>query len=349
MPHDSPPPTIEELARLAGISPESASRVVAFSPLAGKDARARVAQALAGLGQMPPPLPRRSVPARAPLLAVLHDGAQPALLAEALVALEPAIAGHGLALLVHRIDASSRNLSRGFVEFLEARRPAAALILPPLSAIDDLAGLCWEYGCAHVRLGASVLDHPQALVASTDRRGMAEVVSQLVALGHRRIAALVGPDGDAIAQERELGYLDAMAEHGLDRGPALVAQGDWSFASGEAAARLLLQVSPCPTAIAAANDEMAAGALNAARALGIAVPEALSITGFGDTPLAAQLWPPLSGVRVPLADMLRTAAAKLLDPEGAAGLPWSFATCLVPRGTTAPPPAAQPALRVQSG
>ena len=349
MPPESPLPTIEDVARLAGLSPESASRVVAFSPLAGKDARAKVTQALAELGHMPAPLPRRSVPARAPLLVVLHDGGDYALLGEVLGALEPAIAGHGLALQVERIDPGARNLERAFIEFLETRRPAAALILPPLSSLDELAGLCWEYGCTHVRLGASALDHGHALVASTDRRGMAEVVSQLVALGHRRIAALTGPDGDATAQERELGYLDAMAEHGLDRGPALIAQGDWSFASGMEAARLLLQVSPCPTAIAAANDEMAAGALHAARAMGVPVPEALSITGFGDTPLAARLWPPLSTVRVPLAEVVRIAAAKLLDPEEAARLPWSLATCLVPRGTTAPPPAAQSALRVQSG
>ena len=345
-----PLPTIEDVARLAGVSVETASRVVSFSPLAGKDARAKVERAVGELGHVPAPLVKPRPANAAPLVAVVHafsavdagDGSaghgEAALLGEVLLALDAALAGTGLEPLLHRVDVASRNLTRDFSDFLELRRPAGVLLLPPVAEHDDLAGLCWEHGCRHVRIASAMADHPENLVASADRHAAAQAVHALAALGHSRIAAIAGPDGDRCAQERELGYLDALADIGLDRGPALVTAGDWSFASGREAARLLLQVSPRPTAILAMNDEMAAGALHAAHELKLAVPGALSLVGFGDTPLASRVWPPLASVRVPLAEMVRTAALKLVQPEMAARLPFEFVPELVLRGSAGPAP-----------
>jgi LacI family transcriptional regulator len=115
-------------------------------------------------------------------------------------------------------------------------------------------------------MGATALDEPARLVAANDREAAAAAVGYLIALGHRRIGVVGGPDEAGPAQERELGYLDAMADHDLDRGPALIANGDFSLESGVSAGNLLLEVSPRPTAIFAATDGMAAGVLHAARA-----------------------------------------------------------------------------------
>ena len=176
---------------------------------------------------------------------------------------------------------------------------------------------------------------PANLVASDDRTAMANVVIRLAKLGHERIGLVAGPEDDAAARERELGYLDAMADLELDRGPALIGSGDYSFASGLAAGRLLLQVSPRPTAIVAAGDSMAAGVLHAAREKNIPVPDALSIVGFGDTPLAPQLWPTLTTVRLPALEMAYAGALKLIRPDTAANLPVVFAAELVERASSA--------------
>jgi DNA-binding LacI/PurR family transcriptional regulator len=128
--------------------------------------------------------------------------------------------------------------------------------------------------------------------AAGARQATADATGWLLALGHRRIAFISGPDDQTA--EHEQGYLDAMQIHGIE----LVMAGDMTLASGRDAAHVLLQLSPRPTAILAASDAMAAGVLQIALALGIAVPGALSVVGFGDSPLAECLSPPLTSVRI---------------------------------------------------
>lgn len=134
--------------------------------------------------------------------------------------------------------------------------------------------------------------------AENARTAVANAVGWLVAHGHTRIAFLAGPEDDAPSRARELGYLDALADHGLDRGPSLIAGCDGSLASAHAAASLLLEVSPRPSAIVCATDLIAAAARQAAGALDIPVPERLSLIGCDDTPLAEALWPPLASLRI---------------------------------------------------
>lgn len=335
-------PTIEDVARLADLTVEAASRVVGFSPFAGKDARTRVQQAIVELGHIPPPQPKPPVARQEPWIVLVHGpdaGQGDGGLRDAVIAaMAEVLSGTGFDLALHRVDPGSRRMAQKFSDFLEQRKPSGVLLLPPVSEHDDLAGLCWEFGCPHVRMASAGIDHAASLVFANERQAAADAVHRLASLGHVRIALIGGPEGDHSAQERELGYLDALADLGLDRGPSLVATGDGSFASGHEAGRLLLEVSPRPTAILAVTDEMAAGALHAAHEAKLAVPGALSIAGFADSPLARMVWPPLSSVRLPLADMARSAVQKLLQPEVAEQLPSEYATELVERSTTGPAP-----------
>jgi LacI family transcriptional regulator len=220
--------------------------------------------------------------------------------------------------------------------FLETQRPAGVLLLPGVAEFDSIVRACNDIGCTPIRLGTTALDETAQTIVSNDREAAAGAVGYLIALGHRRIGLIAGPEDGGPAQERELGYLDAMADHDLDRGPALISAGDYSFESGISAGNLLLEVSPRPTAIFAANDAMAAGAIHAARARGIRVPEDLSVVGFEDTPVAAQIWPPLTTVRVPIAAMARAAACRLIFPAAAASQPSQFRLELVPRSSAGP-------------
>jgi LacI family transcriptional regulator len=305
-------------------------------PTISRAMRARVAQIVeqlvVELGSAPETSPQRSS-----LIALVHDDATRHLALEAQRGVLAAIRDTDFALVVRSVDRAAPGIEQELHRFLDTQRPAGVLLMPGVAELEPVLRACRATGCDYVRMAASALDEPARLVAANEREAAADAIGHLIALGHRRIGIVAGPDELGSAQQRELGYLDAMADHELDRGPALVASGDYSFESGVAAGKLLLEVSPRPTAIFAASDAMAAGVLHAARDKGIDVPTDLSIVGFEDAPIAAQLWPPLTTVRVPVAAMAQAAARKLLDPEAAPDEPMQFRLELVPRASTAPP------------
>jgi LacI family transcriptional regulator len=327
-------PTINDVAAAAGVSKKTVSRVINHSPLLNAATRAKVERVIADLGYVPNPQARALATGRNFLIALVHDGGNPQLALLAQQGVLDALGDSEYALIVRQVDRRGRR--QDLRQFLETQRPAGVLLLPGIAEDEAVVQVCRHSGCAYVRMGATMLDEPTRLVASDDRAAAASAIGYLIALGHKRIGIVAGPDEAGPAQQRELGYLDAMADHDLDRGAALIASGDYSFESGVAAGALLLEVSPRPTAIFAANDAMAAGVIHAAKAKGIAVPDDLSVIGFEDTMLAAQLWPPLTTVHVPVAAMARAAAFKLIYPEAAASQPTQFALELVPRASAAP-------------
>lgn len=329
-------PTINDVAARAGVSKKTVSRVINNSPLLNEATRARVEQVIAELGYVPNPQARALAMGRNFLIAVVHDYSSPQFALAAQQGVLEAIRDTEYALVVRPVDRAAPGMEQDLRRFLETQRPAGVLLLPGVAELESIVQACRDIGCAYVRMGATALDEPARMVASNDREAAAQAVSFLVALGHRRIGIVAGPDDASAAQQRELGYLDAMADHDLDRGPALIAGGDYSFESGVAAGALLLEVSPRPTAIFAASDSMAAGVLHAARARGIAVPGDLSIVGFEDMPIAAHVWPPLTTVHMPVAAMARAAAFKLVFPEATAGQPADFRLELIARASAAP-------------
>lgn len=236
--------------------------------------------------------------------------------------------GLGLALLL--ADPRSAQCHANLRRLLETFRPAGAVL-----AAGDFAALCREMNCPYVAIAPDAREDAANLVCSNDRQGARDATEYLIALGHRRIGFVAGPETCRASRERELGYIDALAEHGLDLGAELGVPGDLSAASGREAGRLLLAVSPRPTAIFAASDEMAAGVLQAAHEHGVKVPEQLSVIGFGDTPLAQACWPPLTSIRLPWDQMGFTAAIKLIDPANAEAQPVEFFCDLVKRESTA--------------
>lgn len=292
---------MEDIARIAGVSKKTISRYINNSPDVSRSMRARLDAVIAETGFVPNAQARALALRRTFLVALVHDGSDRAVREAAEAGILRAMEGSELALVVlPRGDDAASGLHR----FLERHGPTGVVLLPPLADREDLAALCARADTPCLRLGE---DEP----ACDERAAMAALVEWLLANGHRRIGLIAGPDASASARRREAGYHDALAAHGLDRGPWLVAAGDNSFASGMEAAALLLELSPRPTAIVACNDEMAAGALAAAAEKGIAVPGELSVAGFDDTPLAAMTVPPLATVHVPWARMAEAAMARL--------------------------------------
>ena len=331
------PPTINDVARAAGVSKKTVSRVLNRSPMLKADTRERVEKAIAELGYVPNPQARALALRRNFLIGLLHDNPNAQTVLNFQEGVLDAIRETDFALVVRPVDRHSPEMLEDIRGFLEKQRLFGVLILPPISENGALAALCRELGCGYVRLGAPELDAAEHLVHSNDREAVGRAVDYLYEMGHRRIGFIAGPEGFRSSVERRKGFMAAMQRHRLQTPQELLATGGYTFESGVTAAEEILQAAPRPTAIFASNDEMAAGALHAARQLGLHVPNDLSLIGFDDSPIAAHIWPPLTTVRWPIRSMAKAAALKLVSPEQAAQQPSHFLSDLVRRASVQPP------------
>ncbi|HMI18839.1 MAG TPA: LacI family DNA-binding transcriptional regulator [Sphingomonas sp.] len=334
-------PTINDIARLAGVSKKTVSRVINRSPLLNDDTRERVEAVIKDTGYVPNPQARALALRRNFLIGLVHDNPSAQTVLNVQQGILRALRDTEFEMIVRPVDRGSATMLVDMRDFLSRQRPFGVILLPPISENDQLADVCKELGCRYVRMGSAELDEPQHMVASNDRQAVVEATRYLIKQGHRRIGLITGPHGFRSARERRAGFEDALAEAGIKLPRSLVADGNYTFESGIAATQSLLDVSPRPTAIFASNDDMAAGVLLAARQRGLSVPEQLSIIGFDDSPLAARLWPPLTTVHWPMESMARSAALKLIgdmiDEDNDVEEPSMFISTLVKRGSVAPP------------
>jgi len=332
-------PTINDVARLSGVSKKTVSRVINRSALLSDDTRTKVEAVIAELGYVPNPQARALALRRNFLLGLLHDNPNAQTVLKVQEGVLDAIRDTEFALVVRPVDRHSPTMLDDIRRFLEQQRLYGVLILPPISENDALAQLCLEMGCGYVRMGSAMLDDEDHIVASNDREMVSQAVDYLIGLGHRQIALIEGPEGFRSAHERREGFLGAMQAHGLPVPQSARAQGTYRFDSGLEAASRLLDAAERPTAIFASNDEMAAGAFHAARQRDLKIPEDLSIIGFDDSPIAAHIWPPLTTVGWPVREMGRAAALKLIAPGDKAARAFRFPATLVQRQSVGPPPA----------
>jgi LacI family transcriptional regulator len=336
-------PTINDIARLAGVSKKTVSRVINRSAMLGDDTRERVEAVIRETGFVPNPQARALALGRNFLIGLVHDNPNAQMILGMQQGILEALRDTEFEMVVRPVDRASPTMLDDIRSFIVRQRLYGIVILPPISENDALARLCDAEGCRYVRMGSAMLDDADHMVASNDREAVREAIAYLIAQGHQRIGLVKGPHGFRSALERQSGFEEAVAAAAIKLPKSLIAPGEYTFESGVAAADELLDLSPMPTAIFACNDEMAAGVLYAARLRGISVPEQLSIIGFDDTPIAAHVWPPLTTVRWPIAAMGRSAALKLVGSAGGSNddalEPSSFLSTLIRRGSVAGPSA----------
>jgi LacI family transcriptional regulator len=334
-------PTINDVARLAGVSKKTVSRVINRSPLLNDETRSRVEKVIKELGYVPNPQARALALRRNFLVGLIHDNPNAQMVLNVQQGILEALQGTEFELVVRPVDRRSAAMLDDVRDLLERQRLFGVVILPPISENDELAQLCEELGVRYARMGSAELDDPDHMVASNDRVAVREATAYLVEQGHKLIGLVQGPDGFRSAAERRLGFEDALSDAGIKLPRSLIAEGNYTFESGIAAANRLLDLSPRPTAIFASNDEMAAGVVFAVRQRGLSVPEDMSVIGFDDTAIAAHIWPPLTTVRWPIISMARSAAMKLVGdivhPDRPQEHESMFLSTLVRRASVAPP------------
>ena len=334
-------PTINDVARLAGVSKKTVSRVINRSPLLNGDTRKRVEDVIGEIGYIPNPQARGLALRRNFLIGLVHDNPNAQTVMNVQQGMLEALRGSEFEMVVRPLDRGSATMLQDLRHFLERQRLFGVLLMPPISENDSVAALCDSIGCRYVRMGSVALDDTDHMVASNDREAVCAATEYLIAQGHRRIGLVGGPHGFRSARERRLGFEDAMANAGIPLPRSMIADGNYTFDSGLVAAERLLDLTPRPTAIFSSNDEMAAGVIHAARQRGLDIPRDLSIIGFDDTPIAAHVWPPLTTVRWPMTSMARSAALKLIAGEDGMAAeveePSLFLSTLIRRASVAPP------------
>ncbi len=333
-------PTINDIARLAKVSKKTVSRVINASPFVKEETRSRIEAIIAEHGYEPDPQARGLAFRRSFMIGLIYDNPNAQFVVNMQQGVLDGLRGSGYELVVHPCNRDSQTFLRDVGAFVERLRLFGVVLLPPVSENDKLTARLKELGCRHVRIASAVLDVAANQVVSNDKLGTAEAANHLMDLGHTLIGYIQGPPGFRSRRERHIGFTEALRKRGLELPARYVTDGAYTFESGIVGAQILLSRRPRPTAIFAANDEMAAGVYQVARAMNLSVPQDLSIVGFDDTPVSSRLWPPLTTVRLPIIEMGRAAAKKLLVPSTgstAEGEGESFEPHLVVRGSTAPP------------
>jgi LacI family transcriptional regulator len=215
-----------------------------------------------------------------------------------------------------------------------------ALLVLPYESEEELRTLL-QHGYPFVVVEPRTsLSEDIACVTATHSAGAVAATEHLLALGHRRIGAIKGPEEGLATQERLRGFRGTLATAGIRPDPALEVGSNFKFEGGEAAANRLLDLPQPPTAIFAFNDETAIGAMIAARARGLRIPEDMSIIGFDDTLPARLAVPPLTTIRQPLAELGRTAVSllsRLVNNQRVEVLRVELHTKLILRASTGPP------------
>ncbi len=333
--------TINDIARLAGVSKKTVSRVINRSPFVKDETRARIDAVIQQVGYAPDPQARGLAFRRSFLLGLVYDNPNAQFIVNAQEGVLDALRGSGFELVVHPCDRNSEDLVAGVRRFVERQKLHGVILLPPVSENPDIAQALRAIECQFIRLASVRLDNTSHMIVSTDREASAEAANYLEALGHRRIGFIAGPTQHRSAHERRAGFLSALEKRGVTLPPELLVDGAFTFESGVACAEALLAQRPRPTAIFAGNDEMAAGVYKAAFRLKIAIPEELSVIGFDDSPVASRLSPSLTTIRLPIRDMARLAASRLIPPvsneAGEGGGVSRIESHLVVRDSTQPP------------
>lgn len=305
----SSPATLVDVARKAGVSPMTVSRVVNGGSGVRDETRDRVQSAIKSLKYVPNQAARRLVGSQLIRLGVLYSSPSAGYLSEFLVGLLNEASLSHVQLVVERSEGISPG--KGAAALL-ASGIDAVIIAPPLSDSAVLVERVVAAGLPAVLVASGKPDPRVCAVGVDDYEGAACMTRHLIALGHQRIGFITGRPSQSATACRLAGFRDAMRAARLPLPADLVAQGAFTYSSGLDAAEALLALGLRPTAVFASNDEMAAATVAVAHRMGIDVPGDLTVVGFDDTPIASTIWPELTTIRQPIGDMARSAVELLV-------------------------------------
>jgi LacI family transcriptional regulator len=337
--------TIHDIAEEAGVSVATVSRVLNQRDHVAPETRELVSQIVRDRGYVVNRSARNLQFGRTGLVGLLVPLVHPDYFSTIVAGATEALYEYDLRAVLapteHKHDREVTLLDR----LMHGTTDGALLVLPEESSeeLERLLDSNYRFVVIDPRLP---LDARIPAVSAAHSAGADEAVRHLLELGHRRIGVITGPRDWVATEERRRGYHAALASVGILPEPSLEIEADFEIPGGVRAALRLLDMAEPPTAIFAFNDNLAIGAIQAAGARDLRVPEDLSVVGFDDSEHASLITPALTTVRQPLAEMGRTAVSllrRLLDGQRFETLHLELGTRLIVRTSSAPPRVTTPA------
>ena len=303
--------TILDVARHAGVSPMTASRVINDNPRVAQELRERVQASVQTLGYRPNLAGRSLRTAGSARIGVLYSNPSAAYLNELMLGILEQSSLSGAQVLVEKCGGIASQ--RAATERLLSAGVDGVILPPPLCDSTQTLRELDNRGIAVVSVatGAPVPGVPSVRI--DDYQGARTMTRHLLELGHRKIGFMQGDPAHTSSQQRHRAFLDSMAEAGLEIPESYMTVGMFTYREGLAAARQLLGLEAPPTAIFCSNDDMAAACMAVAHGMGVRIPEQVTIVGFDDTPMATTLWPELTTIRQPVTAMGKAAVALMLE------------------------------------
>lgn len=304
-------PTITDVADRAGVSPMTVSRVINADANVREATRAAVNAAIAELNYAPSRAARSLAGAVQLRIGMLYSNPSAAYLSEFLVGSLDQAGRSDLQLVVGKCDARGEGLEA--VTRLVRSGIDGVILPPPLCESAPIRDSLLAANVPMVAVATGQVPDRMSSVRIDDFDAARAMTAHLVELGHARIGFVTGDPNVSASAARAEGYRAALTAAGIAFDPTLVVPGLFTYRSGLDAAERLLDRADPPTAIFASNDDMAAAAVAVAHRRGLDVPGDLTVCGFDDSAIATTIWPELTTIRQPIADMSRAAVELLVD------------------------------------
>ncbi|MDE1916579.1 MAG: LacI family DNA-binding transcriptional regulator [Sphingomonadales bacterium] len=305
--------TIKDVAEKSGISIKTVSRVINGVETVRPNVRAKVEAAIRALNYRPALAARQLVTGRNFILVLLVPDAAHWYYSNMVLCMAQACRLVGWHLVVEVFERKALEEDDNWTIGLSCNADAV-IVLPPWSDHPRMLCSLEALGLPAVRIAGREPGYGMILEIH-DRAISCELVTHLIAQGHQRIAMIAPPSDRIASEERHLGYRDAMAAAGLEVPASFVLRSDMQVSGGEEAFRHLMAQPIRPTAIFAANDGMALGAMTMALRLGFRVPQDLAFVGFDNSPESRCAYPSLTTVAQPFEDVARTAVLMAIGRE----------------------------------
>lgn len=306
--------TIIEVAKVAGVSKATVSRVLSGNGYVSQEKREKVYQAIAATDFRPNLLARNLATKSSQTIGLvitntLYTGSY---FSELMQHSARLMEQQGRQLLL--VDGKhSAEEERAAIQFLLDLRCDGVIIYPRFLTTDEMDSIIAQHKHPILVINRRLRKHDSYCIYSDQQRSSSVAVEQLIALGHRDIAFITGSLDSPTGRERLAGYHAALTKHGIAVEDALVVEGKWQAQNGMTAVQQLLKQGRNFTALVASNDDMAVGALKALAAAQIAVPAQVAVIGFDDIPLAPFTIPALSSVKMPVTEMIQETIERLIS------------------------------------
>ena len=332
--------TIVDVAKLAEVSPKSVSRVFNNEPHITPTLRKKVLRAAEELNYHPNVMAQGLVRRQSYLIGLVYEKPSPSYVVELQRGALERLHGERYRLIVLPVESVSDH-PRDVVATIRSAALDGVILAPPAADHPEVLDGLTQARIPFARITPQSREGVGLSTTMDDIAAGREIAQHVIGFGHKRIAIIKGDPDHPVSEQRLTAYRAAFDDAGIALLPELVETGDFSFESGYEATKRILSRKLRPTAILAQNDDMAVGAMSAARELGFEVPGDLSVVGFDDSEISRVVWPPLTTVRQPVVEMAHTAADMLLrELAGEEPGPTVVHThSLVERLTVAAPPA----------